>query len=149
MKIEEEINQSKFNNSQTKVLINILYTASRINNSMVEVLKPFDLTQPQYNILRILRGRKGELCNCGDIKKVMIDKNPDVTRICDKLKDKDLITRQLNKNNRREVLLSINKNGLNILKKIDPQMDAAILEMAKINDKDLEMLSALLDSMRA
>lgn len=116
---------------------------------MVEVLKPFDLTQPQYNILRILRGRKGELCNCGDIKKVMIDKNPDVTRICDKLKDKDLITRQLNKNNRREVLLSINKNGLNILKKIDPQMDAAILEMAKINDKDLEMLSALLDSMRA
>lgn len=148
MKIEEEINQSKFVNAHTKALINIMYTASRIIDGMVVVLKPFDLTQPQYNILRILRGKNGEPCNCGDIKKVMVDKNPDVTRICDKLIAKGLITRQFNQSNRREVLLSINKNGLNILKKIDPLMDAAVIEMANLPEKELEMVSSLLDQMR-
>jgi DNA-binding MarR family transcriptional regulator len=149
VKIEEEINQSKFINAHTKALINILYTASRINDGMASLLKPFDLTQPQYNILRILRGKNGEPCNCGEIKKVMVDKNPDVTRICDKLIAKELITRQFNQSNRREVLLTINKNGLSVLKKIDPIMDDAILEMANLKDKDLEKLSALLDQMRA
>lgn len=149
MKIEEEINQSKFVNANTKALINILYTASRIHDGMTTLLKPFDLTRPQYNILRILRGKNGEPCNCGEIKKVMVDKNPDVTRICDKLIAKELITRQFNQNNRREVLLTINKNGLNLLKKIDPIMDEAIIEMANLKEKDLEKLSSLLDAMRA
>ncbi len=149
MKIEEEINQSKFVNSHTKALINIIYTASRINDRMAIILKPYDLTQPQYNILRILRGRNGEPANCGDIKKVMVDKNPDVTRICDKLIIKELINRQFNQNNRREVLLSINKNGLNLLKKIDPKMEEEILAMANLKEKDLEKLSTLLDAMRS
>jgi DNA-binding MarR family transcriptional regulator len=79
----------------------------------------------------------------------MVDKNPDVTRICDKLIAKELITRQFNQSNRREVLLTINKNGMDVLKKIDPIMDETILEMANLKDKDLEKLSALLDQMRS
>ncbi len=149
MKIEEEINQSKFNNIHTKALINILYSASRISDSMALVLKPFDLTQPQYNILRILRGRNEVPVNCGDIKKVMVDKNPDVTRICDKLILKSLIDRQFNKTNRREVLLTITKDGLNLLKKIDPIMDAEIIALANLSEKQLDKLSELLDSMRS
>ena len=123
MKIEEESNQSRFISFHSKALINIMSTASRINDGMAIVLKPFDITQPQYNILRILRGKNGEPCNCGEIKKVMVDKIPDVTRICDKLIAKELITRQFNQSNRREVLLSINNNGFSMLKKIDPMIN--------------------------
>lgn len=149
MKIEEEIKQSRFSNLHTKALINIIYTASRINDRFAHILKPFDLTQPQYNILRILRGRNGEPANCGEIKKVMVDKNPDVTRLCDKLMQKGLIDRQFNKSNRREVLLSITKDGLALLKKIDPVMDEEVLSIAGLSESDLETLSGLLDAMRS
>lgn len=149
MKIEREINQSKFSNINTKALINIIYTAARINDRMVLVLKPFGLTQPQYNVLRILRGRNGTPATCGDIKKVMVDKNPDVTRICDKLMQKELIDRKFNQSNRREVLLTITKSGLNLLSKIDPVMDAEIMDMANMSDKELEKLSDLLDAIRS
>jgi DNA-binding MarR family transcriptional regulator len=148
VKIEEEINQPRFSNIHTKALINIIYTASRINDRIALVLKPFDLTQPQYNILRILRGRNGEPATCGDIKKVMVDKNPDVTRICDKLIGKHLIDRRFNQSNRREVLLSITKDGLALLKKIDPGMDAEMVSLACLDEKQLDKLSNLLDAMR-
>ena len=131
-----------------KALINIIYTAYRINDSISDVLKDFDLTQPQFNILRILRGRNGQAATCGDIKHVMIDKNPDVTRICDKLILKELISRQFNSCNRRQVLLSITDKGLELLASIDPIMDKQMASFGQLEDQDLEKLSDYLDLIR-
>ncbi|MES2619102.1 MAG: MarR family transcriptional regulator [Bacteroidota bacterium] len=148
MKIEEEIQQSRFSNAKMKALINIIYTAYRINDSISDVLKDFDLTQPQFNILRILRGRNGQAATCGDIKNVMIDKNPDVTRICDKLILKELISRQFNSCNRRQVLLSITDKGLELLTSIDPIMDEQMASFGQLDDQALEKLSDYLDQIR-
>ncbi len=131
-----------------KALINIIYTAYRINDSISDVLKDFDLTQPQFNILRILRGRNGQAATCGDIKNVMIDKNPDVTRICDKLILKELISRQFNSCNRRQVLLSITDKGLELLTSIDPIMDEQMASFGQLDDQALEKLSDYLDQIR-
>ncbi len=131
-----------------KALINIIYTAYRINDSISDVLKDFDLTQPQFNILRILRGRNGQAATCGDIKTVMIDKNPDVTRICDKLILKELISRQFNSCNRRQVLLSITDKGLEVLTSIDPIMDKQMASFGQLDDQELEKLSDYLDQIR-
>lgn len=149
MRIEDEIQQSKFSNPRTKALINIIYTAYRINDSIAEVLKQFDLTQAQFNILRILRGKHGQPATCGDIKQVMMDKNPDVTRICDKLISKSLINRQFNSNNRRQVLLSITPDGIELLAKIDPMMEQKMMSFDSLKDMELEQLSDFLDSLRS
>src|SRR5690606_34034541 len=88
-----------------------------------QVFKQFDITHQQYNVLRILRGRKGEPACCGEVKEVMLDKNPDITRLSDRLITKGFIERSTNPQNRREVQLSITEEGLKLLEKVDPELE--------------------------
>ena len=78
MKIEEEINQSKFNSAQEKAIVNIIFTANAIEDAFKNALKVYGISLPQYNVLRILKGRKHGHATCGDLKDVMLDKNPDI-----------------------------------------------------------------------
>lgn len=148
MKIEEEIQQSKFNSVKEKALINLMYTANAVEDAFRKTLKDYDISLPQYNVLRILRGRKEGYATCGDLKQVMLDKNPDVTRLCDKLVLKKLIVRNNNKTNRRQILLKISEKGLLALEEIDPYFSAVRERLDDIPDEDLEKLSDTLDSVR-
>lgn len=148
MKIDEEIKQSRFVNAEQKAIINIVYTANKINQIIVNKLKPFDLNLTHYNVLRILNGRKDSFATCGQIREVMLDKSPDVTRICNKLLSKELINRDLNPDNKRQVQLSISEKGIKLLEKINPKINDKILNFRKLNDNELEMLSNLLDKAR-
>lgn len=148
MKIEEAIKQSKFNSIHEKAIINILYTANYIEDQFKEYLKEKDLTLPQYNVLRILRGRKGGYATCGELKNVMLDKNPDVTRLCDKLINKGLIKRNNNPKNKREIHLSISNNGLKMIEDIHPVFEEFNQKISNINSIDLENLSDTLDNIR-
>jgi DNA-binding MarR family transcriptional regulator len=146
LKIEEEINQSKFKSAPEKALVNILYTANFIQDTYKEALKLYDISLSQYNVLRILKGRKE--ATCGDLKEVMLDKNPDVTRLCDKLVDKKLILRNFNKENRRQILLRISEKGIKMLEDINPYFEAINLSLKDVNDDDLLKLSDALDQIR-
>lgn len=148
MKIEEEIHQSKFNSYQEKAIVNILYTANFIRDAYKTALKLYDISLPQYNVLRILKGRKDGYATCGDLKDVMLDKNPDVTRLCDKLVDKKLIVRHYNKSNRRQILLKISDKGLKALDDINPYFNAVNQYLGSLDDADLSKLSDTLDLMR-
>jgi DNA-binding MarR family transcriptional regulator len=149
MKIEEAIKQSKFNSIQEKAIINILYTANFIEDRFKDYLKQKDLSLPQYNVLRILRGRKGGFATCGELKAVMLDKNPDVTRLCDKLITKGLIQRQNNPKNKREIHLSISKNGLAAIDEIHPAFIQFHNKLLALESEELEKLSDTLDAIRA
>lgn len=148
MKIEEEIRQSKFNSTKEKALVNIIYTANAVEDAFKKSLKAHGISLPQYNVLRILKGRKDGYATCGDLKEVMLDKNPDVTRLCDKLVSKKLILRSNNKNNRRQILLKISDRGLKTLDEIYPHFSAVNDMLKHIPDERLENLSETLDMIR-
>ena len=148
MKIEDEIHQPRFNSPQHKAIINIIYTANAIQDVLKESLKPFQISLPQYNVLRILKGRNDGFATCGDLKEVMLDKNPDVTRLCDKLVEKKLILRSNNKSNRRQIHLRISEKGLDLLKQLEPIVNHVSIDEKSISDQSLDQLSDLLDLIR-
>ncbi|HLT06297.1 MAG TPA: MarR family transcriptional regulator [Cyclobacteriaceae bacterium] len=149
MKISESIQQSKFENPQTKAWINLMFTYHHMMDRIRQVFKQYDITQQQYNVLRILKGKKSGPATCGEVKQVMLDKNPDLSRLSDRLVAKGLIHREVNVNNRREVELTITPKGLALVAAIEgPLKDALKIEEA-LSNEEAEQLSALLDKMKA
>ena len=96
VKLEDAIQQRTFQSPQQKAVLNILHTAAWLTERSERLLKQFDITPQQFNVLRILRGRHPQLLCAGEVKSVMIDRNPDLTRLCDRLLAKGFIDRQLN-----------------------------------------------------
>tara|TARA_R110001583_G_C5632827_1_gene407188 strand:+ start:1697 stop:2134 length:438 start_codon:yes stop_codon:yes gene_type:complete len=140
----KEIN-SRFTNERVKALLNIKFTANYLDNIGNSILKPFNISEQQYNILRILRGAK-ESITVNTVKDRMVQKSPNSTRLMDKLCDKGLIDRVRCENDRRVVYVQINKKGLALLEEI--KMDDFNYSMDKITDKEAEMLNKLLDKLR-
>jgi DNA-binding MarR family transcriptional regulator len=147
MNINEAIKVNKFRSEQHKVLVNIIYTSTFILNKLDEVFKDFDVTRQQYNVLRILRGQYPKSINASSIKDVMLDKNPDITRLCVRLLDKKLIVKAQDPVNKRNVKISITHKGLALLSKIDPKIDDHSSRII-LNDADANLLSDLLDKSR-
>lgn len=148
MKIEAAIRQSKPMLPLQKVMINLMYTYHWHMERSVEIFKLFDMTSQQYNVLRILKGRHPEAIPVGEVKAVLLDKNPDMTRLCDRLVQKGLIHRDLNCQNRREVLLQITAAGLELLLQIEPVIKEASKEWDNLTPEEAETLSDLLDKLR-
>src|SRR5690606_115961 len=148
MKLHDSIKQTEFKNPQTQAWVNLMFTYHHVMDRSRQVFKQFDVTQQQYNVLRILRGKKNQPATCGEVKEVMLDKNPDLSRLSDRLVRKGLIFREVNENNRREVELTITEKGLALIASIEaPLNDALRLEHA-LTDDEAEQLSMLLNKMR-
>ena len=148
MKIEEAIQQRVFKSPQQKALLNLMYTAAWFTGVSEALFKDFDITPPQFNVLRILRGRHPQPLCAGEIKTVMIDKNPDLTRLCDRLVAKHFIERQPNAANRRQVLIGITAAGLALLDSIEPTLESKASDFHHLSDADAAALSELLDRLR-
>ncbi|NLJ20679.1 MAG: MarR family transcriptional regulator, partial [Bacteroidales bacterium] len=115
MRLEEEI-QGRFRNEYHKGFINLIYTAKQLSYEFVQSLKSHDITEQQYNVLRILRGYRSEApLTIGFIKERMLDKNSDVSRIIDRLYEKGLLSREENSQDRRQKLVDITDKGLELL----------------------------------
>ncbi len=104
----------------TKTVINIMYTSRIIEEAITALLKPYDLTMQQYNVMRILRGQKGKPANLSTIQERMVDRSSNTTRLVDKLIKKGWAKRNVCEHNRRKVEISITSNGLDILQELDP-----------------------------
>jgi len=122
MKIEEIIKSSIALDASKRIILNILYTQSVINDTFNELLKPYDVSGEQYNVLRILRGQKGKPANMSLIQERMIAKNSNTTRLIDKLLIKELVTRKVCPENRRKIEVLITNKGLDLLTKLDPKV---------------------------
>lgn len=148
LKIEDELKQSKFQSNLHKALINIMFTSGWVYNQFREIFKSYRLTHQQYNVLRILRGKYPDSLNPTDIKAVMLDKNPDLTRLCDRLCEMGYIDREVDVHNKRKMNIKINEKGLSILKEIDPLMEEFNNSRFNLTEEEAEKLSALLDKAR-
>ncbi|PJB11848.1 MAG: MarR family transcriptional regulator [Flavobacteriales bacterium CG_4_9_14_3_um_filter_40_17] len=103
-----------------QAVINLLITANLLSEKINELLKPFDISSEQFNVLRILRGRKGEPANMCDIQDRMIAKMSNTTRLVEKLLKKGLVDRKTCPFNRRKVEITITEKGIKTLRQIDP-----------------------------
>lgn len=148
MKLEDAIKQKKFDSPYHKAVLNIMYTFNWLSQEQEKLFREHDITPQQYNVLRILRGKHPNSICAGEIKEVMIDKNPDLTRLCDRLVKKGLIERETNEFNRRQVLIGITSTGLEFLKKMDPVLKNLSKKNKNLSDEENRILSDLLDKFR-
>jgi DNA-binding MarR family transcriptional regulator len=149
MKIDTAIKSIHPMGITTKTVVNLMYTSRIIEEEIMAVLKPFDLSLPQYNVLRILRGQKGNPANLSTIQERMVDKSSNTTRLVDKLIKKNWVKRNICAQNRRKVEIFITTQGLEVLKELDPIMERNNEHiLAKLDQDELGILNHLLDTLR-
>lgn len=136
---------SSFPNERVKALINIKYTASYLDQLGAAMLRPYGISEPQYNILRILRGA-GKAITINQVKERMVQRSPNSTRLMDKLCEKNLISRSRCEQDRRVVYVKIEGKGLDLLKKIS--FDEFEKHMNRLSDEEAQHLNQLLDKIR-
>ncbi len=115
--MKEQLLISDTISEKMKAIFLLKITANWLESVGNELLKKYQITIQQYNILRILRGA-GEAITVQTVKERMIERSPNTTRLMDKLIAKKLIDRTRCENDRRVVYVKINKNGLSLLNKI-------------------------------
>ncbi|MDX1462331.1 MAG: MarR family transcriptional regulator [Marinirhabdus sp.] len=149
MKIEEAIKTMHPMGLTTKTVINLMYTSRAVEVAIQTILKSHDLTMQQYNVLRILRGQKGNPANLSTLQERMIDKSSNTTRLVDKLIKKGWVKRQVCAKNRRKVEIFITDSGLEILAVLDPLTEENNKSLVQnFTEEELITLNHLLDKLR-
>ena len=112
-------------------VVGILKAGQKVEEYIGNTLKSADISLQQFNVLRILRGRKGIPANLQTVQKRMIHKMSNTTRLVDKLIVKELVVRKTCKENRRKIEITITNKGLEVLSRLDTKIqetEAAILQ---------------------
>ena len=149
MKIEEIIKATVPMDNSKKIILNVLYTQNIITENFNELLKPHEISGEQYNVLRILRGQKGNPANMSMIQDRMLAKTSNTTRLVDKLLLKDLVTRKVCPENRRKIEVLITQKGLDVLKELDPKVIAHEQSFSKnLNAEEINQLNLILEKYR-
>ncbi len=147
MGIEKDIQQTNFRNEFQKMSINIIYTANWLNEKMGQILATEDITQQQFNILRILRGSECPLSTL-KIRERMLDKMSDTSRIVDRLIVKGLVEKTACQKDKRLVDITISKKGLQLLEKLDSLNDHIDSILKGVTEKEAAAMNQILDKLR-
>ena len=147
MGIEKDIQQTNFRNEFQKMGINIIYTANWLNEKMGQILSTEDITQQQYNILRILRGSDAPLSTL-KIRERMLDKMSDTSRIVDRLIVKDLVEKTACVKDKRLVDITVTKKGLQLLEKLDALNEQIDSILNGVSEKEAHTINQILDKLR-
>lgn len=149
MKIEEEIVQKKFRNEWQKATINILFTHSWLQVKLKELLKPYGITNQQFNVLKILKGQHPSPVSTNTVRDRMLDKMSDVSRIVARLQEKNLVNVCRSNQDKRLVDIVLSESGMELLNRIDEQ-NAKMDTIAKsLTEEDAIQLNNLLDKLRS
>lgn len=131
-----------------KAIINIELTNGWQCNIQDNFFKSYQLSHQQYNILRILRGQYPKGISVNDIKRRMIDKMSNVSRLVEKLKLKNYVERVECDSDRRVVFVHLTEKGLSILSEIDKTMEINLAAFNRITVEEAEELSRILEKLR-
>jgi len=148
MGIEQDIQQSNFRNEYQKMGINLMYTANWLNERIGQILSNEEITQQQYNILRILRGADKPLSTL-QIRARMLDKMSDTSRIVDRLVAKELVEKNTCPADKRLVDIIISKKGNVLLEKLDQLNDQIDQLLSGVTEKEATLMNQILDKLRA
>lgn len=147
--LEQEIKQSKpFEAIEFAAFLSLQRTADVLMNCLTLVLKNYDLSFSQFNILRILRGTPDGL-PIGEISSRMIRREPDITRLLDRLENRGLVTRHREAQDRRVITVRIAGEGLLLLEELDGKVEQTEREFfLNISKSELKDFVNLLDRIR-
>jgi DNA-binding MarR family transcriptional regulator len=149
MTIEEEI-KGRFRNDYHKGLINLTYTVKQLSYEFYRSLKTHDITEQQYNVLRILRGFISEApLSIGYIRERMLDKHSDVSRIVDRLYERGMVSRIENSSDRRQKVIEITNKGLSLLDSMHDCEKNVDKLLVKLSEEEVLELNRLLDKIRS
>jgi len=144
MNVEQIIKTEKEIPLESRTIIHFMLVNNKINEAISAVLKPYDVSLQQFNVLRILRGQNGKPANLSTLNDRMVTKMSNTTRLVDKLILKGHVDRIVCPSNRRKVEINITSEGKKVLKKMDAAMQVAEMNiLQKISKKELEQLNSL------
>jgi DNA-binding MarR family transcriptional regulator len=148
--LQAELKQKvPFTSREQEAYLSVLRTADALQSSVEARLREFGLTGTQYNALRILRGAGAEGLPCSEVGERMITRDPDVTRLLDRLQKRGLVERTRGKRDRRVVYGKITGAGLKLLRELDEPIEQHGREMLRhVGQKKLERLIELLEEVR-
>lgn len=149
-KLAADIKQTKpFRSPEEEAFLNLLRTTDAITQQEESTLAGFDLSHSQYNVLRILRGAGADGLPCGEIANRMITRDPDITRLLDRLERRGLAARSRESKDRRVVTARITPTGLEHVARMDqPIGDLMRQLLGHLGPKDLRTLIELLERIR-
>ena len=130
---------------EERTYLELLRTSDRLTRGAVGVLKAEDLSPTQYNVLRILRG-SAEGLPCGEIGRRLITREPDITRLLDRMEKRGLISRCRETEDRRTVLTRITKEGLEVVNRLDEPVQA--IHRKQLGHLGRERLASLSELLR-
>lgn len=149
MKIESIVQSAQEFDDAKRAALNVLYTHNMLTEGLSGLLKKYDLSGEQFNVLRILRGAGSKPANMGMIQQRMIAKTSNTTRLVDKLLAKDLVMRKVCPDNRRKMEVWITPKGLDLLEIVDPLVDQFEADFFKrLSDYELIHLTQILEKIR-
>ena len=148
--LQKEIRQRRaFDTPQAEALLNILRTQSVLMGPLSALFKEHGLSQPLYNILRILRGAAAEGLCVQEIADRMIARDPDTTRLLDRLEKLGFVRRQRSKEDRRVVRVHISKAGMEMLETLEEPLQAAHRNLlGHLTNSELAAISRLMAKAR-
>ena len=150
-KLQKEIHQTKaIRLLEEETTLNIMRTADQLNLLLMDVLKPYGLSGTQYNVLRILRGAGRDGASCNDIASRLVTRDPDITRLMDRLEKRGILTRDRAKEDRRFVTHRLTASGLDLVNELDRPIEALHrTAMRRLKPGQLRDLIGLLEELRA
>jgi DNA-binding MarR family transcriptional regulator len=149
-RLQTQIKQSRpFTSPEAKAFVNLLRTSSVFVAQLNDELKASDLSQPQYNVLRILRGAGAEGLPSGEVGTRMVNRDPDVTRLLDRMEARGLVARSRAESDRRVIVVRITPQGRALVDALDAPIEALHeRQLGHLSRADLKTLNALLEKAR-
>ena len=149
MRIEDIIKPTSPMPIEKRTLLNVMFTQHVIAEKFNEILKPFEISAEQFNVLRILRGQRGNPVNMFTIQERMIAKTSNTTRLVDKLLLKEFVNREICLENRRKMEITITSKGLELLTQLDPVVEEHEKTFtSNLSKNEIELLNELLEKFR-
>ena len=130
------------------VAVELLTTHSWYMHQLKTVLKPYDISPAQYNILRILNGANNSPVSASYLKDQVIDKGSNITRLIDKMEIKKWVTRCLCESNRRQMDIDITEDGRSVLIEVTKEVDELIKVLYAITEEEAKLVSKILTKIR-
>jgi DNA-binding MarR family transcriptional regulator len=145
-RLQAELKQTKpFPRRSSEALLSVLRTAALLEHQVNETLRPFGITELQYNVLRILRGAGPEGWCGREIAERLVSKVPDVSRLLDRMEGMQLLRRERDAADRRHVTARITAKGLRVLDEATPKLEA--FERERFGHLDAERLQDVIDGL--
>lgn len=149
MPIEKDIKQKNFKNPYSKLTVNLMYTNGWLTNQYAQILKPYKLSTPQYNVLKILNQNYPQPASINFIIEKMVDKMSNVSRLVDKLIAKQLVIKVKSTQDLRSVNVALTTNGIILLKELSNKIEESEVNFIGLDDSELELLNHLLERVKS